>query len=137
GSALMFSIGVPSIKVPIPDAASRGAGLVLASDFQRTSLSESPLVSPPVPSESGCKSTAFSITRNIFFRFFETFLYCADCQYIKTSKFYKIALSRREKSILSPQKGHILTVVYRKLFMILRSKQGIFHRHRSPFLATP
>ncbi|MCR5657853.1 MAG: hypothetical protein K6G25_00835, partial [Bacteroidales bacterium] len=47
GSALMFSIGVPSIKVPIPDAASRGAGLVLASDFQRTSLSESPLVSPP------------------------------------------------------------------------------------------
>ena len=41
---------------------------VLASDFQRTSCSRFPSSLPLVPSESGCKSTAFSVTRKHFFR---------------------------------------------------------------------
>jgi hypothetical protein len=62
---------------------------VLASDFQRTSSSASvsPLPAPLVPSESGCKSTAFFVTRNTFFTFFEIFLYLLDYQRIKTINF--------------------------------------------------
>ena len=47
---------------------------VLASDFQRTSCSRFPSFMPLVPSESGCKSTAFSVIRKHFFRIFFIFL---------------------------------------------------------------
>ena len=62
------------LKGSFPRAASqRRRYLVLASDFQRTCASVSPLVSSLVPSESGCKSTAFYLTRNILLKIF--FLY--------------------------------------------------------------
>jgi hypothetical protein len=71
---------------------SRRAGLVLASDFQRTSRFL-PSSQPLVPSESGCKSTAFSNTRNIFFNYFETFLHCIVYQYITNINFFKLLMS--------------------------------------------
>ena len=59
------------LKGSFPRAASqRRRYLVLASDFQRTCASVSPLSRPLVPSESGCKSTAFFITRNTFLKIF-------------------------------------------------------------------
>ena len=59
------------LKGSFPDAASqRRRYLVLASDFQRTFASVSPLSRPLVPSESGCKSTAFYNTCNILLKIF-------------------------------------------------------------------
>ena len=62
------------------------AGLRLSMNSALPQTSLSPRL---VPRESGCKSTAFFITRNSFFRFFETFLYYTDYQHIKTVNFYK------------------------------------------------
>ena len=65
----MFQLVFLCYKVPCLAPLLSGAGLVLASDFQRT-LAFSLQTIPLVPSESGCKSTAFSITRNAFFHLF-------------------------------------------------------------------
>ena len=128
---------VPLLRFLSLAALPRRLVLCWPQTFKELPLSGFPSRLPLVPSESGCKSTAFSITRNIFFLFFETFLYYIDYQYIKTLNFYKKASSRREKSGFSTQRGYILTGVYRDFFMILRSKQGFFRCQRGPFLVTP
>ena len=91
--------------------ASRGtrrAGLVLASDFQ-SSLRFRPSSSLLVPSESGCKSTAFYNTCNIFFIFFETFLYNNDYQKLKKCHFFRKTNNTEHKAIYFIPKRHILT----------------------------
>ena len=62
-----------------PRGASRPprSSIVLASDFQRTFRSRFPSLRPLFRSESGCKSTAFYITRNILLKIF--FLVCLCC----------------------------------------------------------
>ena len=70
GFRLNVLSGVPLLKVPLPSAASRRAGLVLASDFQRTFRFRLPSVRPRFPSESGCKSTTFFPFRKHFFQLF-------------------------------------------------------------------
>ena len=63
---------------------SRRAGLVLASDFQRTCFLPSSY--PFVPSESGCKSTTFSPFRKHFFQLFFHFLVS---HWLSTGKIFK------------------------------------------------
>ena len=62
-----------AVPFPYPSGIPHGMPLVLASDFQRSVVSGPPLPLSSFPSESGCKSTAFFITRNAFFHLFFIF----------------------------------------------------------------
>ena len=77
------------LKVPIPDGAPAPPVLCWPQTFKELYAPVLPSVRPPVPSESGCKSTAFFITRNTFFHYFETFLYYTDYQKIKNIIFFR------------------------------------------------
>jgi len=61
-------------KGSLPRAAPAALVLCWPQTFKELSASVSPLPRPLVPSESGCKSTTFSVTRNIFFQLFFLFL---------------------------------------------------------------
>ena len=75
GSASILAPSLPAkgplSLAPLPR---RRCFLVLASDFQRTYASASPLTNPLVPSESGCKSTTFFRTGKRFFQIFFIFV---------------------------------------------------------------
>ena len=90
--------------------------------FNELSRSRHPLVRPLFRSESGCKSTAFFITRNTFFQFFETFLYYIDYQIIKTTYFFRKAWHLRHKNLFFGPKRHISVKVFQKTFMFLKKK---------------
>ena len=57
-----------------------GAGLVLASDFQRTFASVSPLSVPASLPKAGAKVLPFPELASTFFIYFLSFLYHTDCQ---------------------------------------------------------
>jgi len=59
---------------------------VLASDFQRTSASVSPLLGPSFLPKAGAKVLPFSHSASTFFIFFSSFSHLADCQVEKIAK---------------------------------------------------
>ena len=95
------------------------AGLRLSMNFHAP---EVPSLQPLFRSESGCKSTAFFITRNTFFQFFETFLYYIDYQIIKTTYFFRKVWHLGHKNFFFGPKRHILVKIFQKTFMFLKKK---------------
>ena len=65
--------GVPLLKVPFPDGAPAPPVLCWPQTFKELLSPSVRLSSVPSPSESGCKSTGFPITRNGFFQLFFIF----------------------------------------------------------------
>ena len=68
------SLGVPSLKVPIPDAASQRRRSCAGLRLSKNLLPASPSLRPLFRSESGCKSTTFFRTGKHFFHLFFIFL---------------------------------------------------------------
>ena len=95
------------------------AGLRLSMNFHAPGV---PSLRPLFRSESGCKSTAFFITRNTFFQYFETFLYYIDYQIIKTTYFFQKSMAlRTQKPIFRSKKAHF-GQSFPQTFMFLKKK---------------
>ena len=101
---------------PFPRDASRRTRffLVLASDFQRTFRFRLPSLRPLFRSESGCKSTAFFNTRNIFLNYFENILHLVDLQYYIFTYFTRKNLKQRLEYPFPHPKKQILPGVFDK-----------------------
>ena len=68
------------VKRFLASRGSRRAGLVLASDFQRTSAPVSPLFVPASLPKAGAKVLPFYELASTFFIYFSTFSYFTVCQ---------------------------------------------------------
>ena len=79
-----------------------------------------PSLRPLFRSESGCKSTAFFITRNTFFLFFENFLYYTGYQMIKNNYFFGKAWHLGHGELFLGLKRHFLVKALWKTFMFLK-----------------
>jgi hypothetical protein len=77
GFRLDVLFGVPLLKGSLPRAASRGAGLVLASDFQRT-LAFSLQTIPSFLPKAGAKVLPFPELASTFFIFFRNIFYVIE-----------------------------------------------------------
>ena len=124
---------VPSRATPRGVSASF---LVLASDFQRTVLNLFHNHCLPFVF-SGCKSTAFFNTRNIFLNYFENILHLADLQYYIFTYFTRKNLKQRQKCPFSHPKKHILPSVFdEKSIKTVQSHTKLCARKRTCFRHT-
>ena len=80
--------------------------------FKELYASVFPSLRPLFRSESGCKSTAFFNTRNIFLNYFENILHLVDLQYYIFTYFTRKNLKQRQECPFSHPKKHILPGVF-------------------------